>query len=735
MEEIYRNKALNYGYISSMTLLVIVLLVNILNNNFGKFTGPVNLSDFSIKLVLILVVATTYLTLVTPSFKVLGENKVLKKTPPRGDKGPRGNRGTLGNNSVCNECGDDLCFKKTMYTITKTINFWRQENGMDLFDTNYVIENEYIKDKVRKHCASKKFKKLLTKYGSNNKNITSADENVPICPTNISKLSKYKPDGEDDLGFGCGAYDYLLKMWCIWILIILRYKSGMLFLESPGLNENDFVGMIEKEDGFKLGTTVKIEDANGEQFKVIDKMEFPFYKIKSSRMIKTIHLNKLKQNIPIEEAENTVSWNNMFDDLKLDKNMSPEDITTKKKIIMLSPVRFDHTTEKYEMPGISKKFISTIGEVPGGGKLSPFDEIKKYTSWYWGSDSASKPKFVIDKKEQNKVCPECFNSSLCNPKDNETGKIKIKFTNSYKQLANLSIFKSGKSTTFNDYYLPFAQLKESDFNIKSDKDLNFSFFRAHTLVDESEPHTYFREYKPVGDVFLENTDFKEGTDSDLAKCLPREGSYSDDITRTPIIGTGSKLEEDVSLNDPKHNHIYTILVSGNTRPAKDFTLVSRYVKNEGFKKNYEGITVWKPEAEEGYIALGYVVDIRPFDKGEEKNENKPPRDIIATVPIDSLKDLNFKKIKKKNFKPFINTSYNNITTSYINTFMTTEHSTDITRITNEESKGGELCIPIDEAGKKESINPDKFSSEDSPINALFKNKKYSIQKIYDNNNE
>jgi hypothetical protein len=722
MEEIYRNKALNYGYISSMTLIVIILLINILDGNFGKFSGPVNLSDFSIKLVLILVVVTTYLTFVTPSFKVLGENKVLKKTPPRGDRGSRGNRGKLGDNSVCNECGDDLCFKKIMYTITKTINFWRQENGMDLLDTNYVIENEYIKDKVRKHCASKKFKKLLTKYGSNNNNISSADENIPICPKDISKLSKYKQDGEDDLGFGCGAYDYMLKMWCIWILIMLRYKSGMLFLESPGLNENDFVGMIEKEDGFKLGSTVEIEETGSEQYKVIDNTEFPFFKIKSSRMIKTVHLNKLTQIIPEKDKENTITWNNMFD-----ANLSG--IATKEKIIMLSPVRYDHDLEKYEMIGINKDFVSTIGKVPGGGKLSPFDEIKKYTSWYWGSDPNSKPKFVIVKKEQNKVCPECFNSSLCNP-NNRSGGIKVKFTNSYKQLADLSIFKSGTTNIEGqEYYKPFSQLKESDFNEgKSNIDLNFSFFRAHTLVDESEPHTYFREYKPVGDVLLNNTHFKVGTTSDLSKCLPRDGLYSDDITKTPIVGKGSKSNNNVSLNNPSHNHIYTMLVSGDTKPAKDFTLVSRYVKNRGFKKNYEGITIWKPEAEDGYIALGYVVDLRPFDTGDRDSQNKPPRDIIATVPKNSLEELKF---KNRQFIPF-KKNPENITISYINTFMFDEHATYIRNI---RSSGNILCRPITEVGKKESIEPDEFSSEDSPINALFKNKKYSIQKIFDNNNE
>ena len=27
-------------------------------------------------------------------------------------------------------------------------------------------------------------------------------------------------------------------------------------------------------------------------------------------------------------------------------------------------------------------------------KINPFHEIKKYTSWYWGSEPAGKPKFT-----------------------------------------------------------------------------------------------------------------------------------------------------------------------------------------------------------------------------------------------------------------------------------------------------------------------------------------------------
>ena len=172
MQEIFRNKYLNYGYIVSLTLLVLILVFNIFQGNFTRFTGSIKLSTRNIKLVMLLILLVTYITLVTPSVRMLIQSKVILKTPPRGDRGGRGNRGIVGKNAACSECGDDLCYKKMLYNITNTINFWKQENGfekVDFFPDNYVIPNEYIKDKIKKHCASKEFKELLSKYGSNNK--------------------------------------------------------------------------------------------------------------------------------------------------------------------------------------------------------------------------------------------------------------------------------------------------------------------------------------------------------------------------------------------------------------------------------------------------------------------------------------------------------------------------------------------------------------------------------------
>ena len=39
MEEIYRNRALNYGYLTSLTLLAIIFIINIISGDFDKFGG------------------------------------------------------------------------------------------------------------------------------------------------------------------------------------------------------------------------------------------------------------------------------------------------------------------------------------------------------------------------------------------------------------------------------------------------------------------------------------------------------------------------------------------------------------------------------------------------------------------------------------------------------------------------------------------------------------------------
>jgi hypothetical protein len=715
MEEIYRNRMLNYGYLTSLTLLSVIFIYNIISGKFDKFGGDIKLSDFSIKFILILVVFVSYISLSTPSFRMLGENKVLKKTPPRGDVGIRGNRGSVGEDAACNECGDDLCYKKMMFNITKTINFWKQQNGMELLDDNYVIENEYIKDRVKKHCKSKQFKKLISKFGSNNKDSTKS-------PQDIKSLG-------DTIGFG--GYDYMFKMWSIWILIILRYKNGMFFLDSYGLKEADFDGLVEREDGFTLGTKV-VKVGSSQEYTVVDKKEFPFYKIKndSTTTISQEYINKL-------EPKDDFGWNEMFKNDTIDYTVNDKKV--KEALIKTKTVKRD-SNNIYTFEGINNEFITIIGEVPSGGKLNPFHEIKKYSSWLWGADPAGKPRFKVEREPENKVCRTCTNSTLCN-KDYPTGSvgIKIKYSNSYSTIVDLTEFGSNENGGF---VTPFDDLDTTVANtITTPDESNFGFiritlkdstlFRPQILIDESEPHPLFRSYRPVGDVCIKNSNYEESTDA--TKCKPSEMSYEGEIFES-ITGIGDKRTTPSENTPPSYNndsHIYTLLVSGDTKPPKDYTLVASYNKTEGINRNTEGISIWKPIPECGYAALGFVVDMRTF----EGTPPKPPRDLIATIPIASLTEFEFGT--NSSGKTSIDTSQID-GLSNINTLCdifpilpeSSSSNPDCAKYTN--SSGTFICLTTTEISTSEYI-PRSPSSQHT--NGQFKNKKYSIQKIFDNNNE
>ena len=59
-----------------------------------------------------------------------------------------------------------------------------------------------------------------------------------MSPQDINSL-------DDETGFG--GYDYMFKMWSIWILIILRYKNGMFFLDSYGLKEVILMDLLKEK--------------------------------------------------------------------------------------------------------------------------------------------------------------------------------------------------------------------------------------------------------------------------------------------------------------------------------------------------------------------------------------------------------------------------------------------------------------------------------------------------------
>ena len=110
---------------------------------------------------------------------------------------------------------------------------WRKLNDLPLYPDTYIIPNNFIKEKIRKHCKSKKFSKILTKR-------VKFKLSQRIKRLEVNKF---------------GSYDYLIKVDPT--LIILKYKNGSYFLGSESLTDNDFAGFIDKEDSYQIGDSVK----------------------------------------------------------------------------------------------------------------------------------------------------------------------------------------------------------------------------------------------------------------------------------------------------------------------------------------------------------------------------------------------------------------------------------------------------------------------------------------------
>ena len=166
--------------------------------------------------------------------------------------------------------------------------------------------------------------------------------------------------------------------------------------------------------------------------KSLIKWNSPFYKIKDgSNNVTQEYINNLEAVI-VPEHQN--GWDYMFDDSITD---------VKERIVRLKKIKKNSSTEEYEFDGINEEFIKEIGNVPSGGKLNPFHEIKKYSSWFWELTQQAKPRFTINREPENLICRDCKNSTLCNPRYG-TGSIgiKIKYTNSYSTLVDLSEFEA-----------------------------------------------------------------------------------------------------------------------------------------------------------------------------------------------------------------------------------------------------------------------------------------------------
>ena len=509
-----------YFIILILSLLTYVAFITIKNYKItDNILYDYSVSESNVKILLYFILFITYITLVIIPLKKIQNKIILLKVGPPGDKGVRGNRGKTGDYGTCEKCqGGDLCYKKILYNVTLTYNWWRKLQKLKPYSNDYIIKNEYLKSKIKNHCKSNEFSKIIEKYGAH----TNSDSDIDNkCPKNISKG-------------GCGAYDYMFKMWTIWILIILSYDKGAFFLESELLTENDFVNLITSYDTNR-------------------------------------------------------QWNKMFD-------VESDKISIKNK--------FNNNKFVLTPTGLDKSFFKkNESQRASGDPGSPFDEIKNYHAWYWGSDKNSKPKVNII-NPNNKDDNDTKLNNACIQKTKTQPQIKFKKTNNYYK-----VFATDNSGSEKDgnIFKPFKQYGSK----------KVTFMRPYEYIDNDE-HPKFRHYKPIGDVVFNSNELKEFMfESDT--CMPDDIKYSDKNIKRLIESSKS-----------------TILVSGNVKHPTGYELIFTTINREGINKNITAFSVWKPIPPDGYEALGYIVDTTPYKNIDNidniDNIPKPSTDIMVCVP-------------------------------------------------------------------------------------------------------
>ena len=209
-KKINPKKIIYYGIIFICNLALLLAIITLIPLKFEPdqlvlFNAS---SSNNLKIIIFVIVFITYVSFIYLPIKKLADEKAIDRNAPPGDMGQRGMRGKLGDRAICNGCSDNICFKKMLYNITKTYNFWRQKKGKKKLSESYVIPNLYLQKKIKEQCNSKEFKDILDKYGSHNNNE--------------------------------GIYDYLFGLWTIWILIILSYKNGEDFITRETIHESEF---------------------------------------------------------------------------------------------------------------------------------------------------------------------------------------------------------------------------------------------------------------------------------------------------------------------------------------------------------------------------------------------------------------------------------------------------------------------------------------------------------------
>ena len=469
-----------------------------------------NVSENGMSILIIILALTTILTIVGFNLSVKNIPRLRKIDILPGETGERGIRGEVGEKAnPLDECNDDMCFRKIMDHITNVVNLWNKVRGIPLIPQGTFIKNKYLQGKVKEICDSPQLQEMLKKYGAH-------------------KLS-FRDDitsGKCDINKDCGSYDYIFRKWTEWILIILKYKNGKEFIDSPLLTENEFNNMIHDDDFEKQ------DDQRDENNK-------PLWVFPSKNTLGGYSMGFVLNPTSEEEME----IEKKFKQSAFYKYYSKNGVPSAWNVDIQEPSSFTKEIDKINAEEQRLKLIE-----------SPFEEIKRYDAWYWGANETSLPKLINQCRMEEKPVTEY------------PGKIRVKLTNNYTHIWNNSKEKQIKCTSSGDnHYFHNLQLGSPVIDI----------YRPNEYIDESEDNLFFKTYKPVNYVcFKTSENRKKGSHHDI---LPLGKRYEALQKNQLVIETGPKNLTILVSGDVKPPLSYEKIVSferteGFEKNKKKFTV-------------------------------------------------------------------------------------------------------------------------------------------------------------------
>lgn len=212
-------------------------------------------------------------------------------------------------------------------------------------------------------------------------------------------------------------------------------------------------------------------------------------------------------------------------------------------------------------------------------KFSPFDEIKKYDIWYWGSPKTARPTY--------KETEECEINKTQEPD------LKRKNNNVYTPLFRSAVARQS--------YLNKGEMTDSHCNtIDIDVDRRLAgtdkimVYRPNIFIDDNN-----EEYLPFGDVVYLGDENCHNKDESQMRPLITDPTNTLNTERDPDIGPQNVTE----------------LVYGKTnivKPPKSYTKLYDSTRTRGNSIDSSGYSIWRPvppEPENGekYVCLGDIL--------------------------------------------------------------------------------------------------------------------------------